>query len=87
MNRPRGIDEKLCRASDINALRSCAGVQQIVTANDFRLRIGKKCVSETLLLPVAAIGFRRVNAERDYANAARFELRKPGLETPQLGVA
>ena len=55
--------------------------------NDFRLRVGKECVSETQLLPVATIGFRRVNAERDYANAARFELRKLGLETPQLGVA
>jgi len=38
-------------------------------------------------LPLAAIDFRRVNAQPDHANPARFELGKLALETPQLGVA
>jgi len=62
-------------------------MQQAVTPNGFRLWIGKERVSEMQFLPLAAIDFRRVNAERDHANAARFELRKLVLKTPQLGVA
>jgi hypothetical protein len=37
-------------------------------------------------LPVSPIYFRCVNTERHYANAPRLKLRKPVLETPQLGV-
>ena len=40
-NCPGGINKKLRRAGNIGAFRSCAGMQQIVTTNDFRLGIGK----------------------------------------------
>ena len=36
-NCPGGINKKLRWAGNIGAFRSCAGMQQIVTANDFRL--------------------------------------------------
>ena len=62
-------------------------MQEVVTPDDFRLWIGKESVREMQSLPLAAIDFRRVNAQRDHANATRFELRKLVLKTPQLGVA
>ncbi len=61
-------------------------MQQIVTPNHFRLWIGQKRVGVAKLLSLAPIDFRRVNANRDDLNPARFKFRKP-LKTPQLGVA
>jgi hypothetical protein len=54
-NCPGGINKKLRRAGNIGAFRSCAGMQQIVTTNDFRLGIGKERVGETQFLPLATI--------------------------------
>ena len=82
-----GVNQEFGRASNVTALRSSVGMQEIVTANDLRFRIGKERVSKTQLLPVSPIYFRCVNTERHYANAPRLKLRKPVLETPQLGVA
>ena len=62
-------------------------MQEVVTPDDFRLWIGKKREREMQFLPVSTIDFRRVNTQRDHANATRFELRKLVLKTPQLGVA
>jgi hypothetical protein len=62
-------------------------MQQIVTPNHFRLWIGQKRVGVAKLLSLAPIDFRRVNANRDDLNPARFKFRKPLLKTPQLGVA
>ena len=61
-------------------------MQDIVTANDLRVRIGKQRerVSELLRLPL--VNIRRIDADADDANAARVEFRKSVLETPQLGV-
>lgn len=86
-NHTTGINQKFSRASNVGSLRSGAGMQQVVTANDFRLWIGKERVREMQFLPLAAIDFRRINAQRDHTNAARFQLRKLVLKTPQLGVA
>ena len=62
-------------------------MQNIVSANNLRIRIGKerKGVPELLRLPLVNIW--RIDADADNANPARIELRKLLLETPQLGVA
>jgi len=62
-------------------------MQQIVTPNHFRLWIRQECIGEAKLLLLAPIDVRRVDANRDDMNPARFKVRKPLLETPQLGVA
>jgi hypothetical protein len=61
-------------------------MQQIVTANDFRLRVGEERVSVAEFLSWAPIDIRRVHANRDDLNPARLKFRKPLLKTPQLGV-
>lgn len=83
---PGGINEKLCRARNIRSFRSCAAMQQIVTPNHFCLGIGQKCIGVAKFLFLATINIRRVHANRDDLNPARFKLLKPLLKTPQLGV-
>ena len=61
-------------------------MQQIVTPNHFRLWIRQKCIGVAKLLSLAPINIRRVHANRDDLNPARFKLLKPLLKTPQLGV-
>ena len=61
-------------------------MQYVVSANDFRVRIGKQWKSIPELLRVPLIDIRRINTDADDTNAARVEFRKPMLETPQLGV-
>jgi hypothetical protein len=68
-------------------LRPCATMQEIVTSNHFRFRIGQECVGETQFLALTAIDFRWVDTNRGEMNPARFKFRKPMLKTPQLGVA
>ena len=72
---------------DVRPFRTGPGMQDIVTANDLRIRIGQqgKRVPELLRLPLVDI--RRIDADGDNANAARVEFRKSMLKTPQLGVA
>ena len=62
-------------------------MQHIVTANNFCLGIGKqwKCVAEFLRLP--PVDLRQIDADADYADPARIEIRTLLLKTPQLGVA
>jgi transposase len=84
---PGGINEKLCRARNIRVVGSCAAMQQIVTPNRFRLRIGQECVGVAKFLSLASVNFRCVHTNRDDMNPARFKFRQPRLETPQLGVA
>ena len=62
-------------------------MQNIVTANNLRVRIGKQWKSIPELLRVPSVDVRWINTDADNANAARVEFRKPMLETPQLGVA
>jgi hypothetical protein len=86
-NYSRRIDQELRRTRDIGALRPCATMQEIVTSNHFRFRIGQECVGETQFLALTAIDFRWVDTNRGEMNPARFKFRKPMLKTPQLGVA
>jgi hypothetical protein len=62
-------------------------MQQVVKANDFRFWVGKERVGVMQLLRLPPVNFRWIDANTDHANAARFELRKLVLKTPQLGVA
>jgi hypothetical protein len=84
---PARINEKLCRPRNIRPFGSCAAMQQIVTPNHFGVWIRQECICVTKLSSLAPIDVRRVNANRDDMNPARFKFRKPLLETPQLGVA
>jgi len=81
------INEKLCRARDIRPFGPGATMQQIVAPNHFRLWIRQECIGVAKPLSLAPIDFRRVHANRNDVNPARFKFRKPLLETPQLGVA
>jgi hypothetical protein len=80
------INEKLCRAGDVRALGPCAVMQQIVTANDFRLRVGQERISVAKFLSLAPVDIRCVYANRDDFNPTRIKFWKPLLKTPQLGV-
>lgn len=62
-------------------------MQEIVTADHFGLGIGQEGVGKTQLLAMLFGGLRRIDADRNYTNAPRIKVRKPLLETPQLGVA
>ena len=75
------------RRAIIRAFGPRAAMQQVVTPNHFRLGIGQECVGVAKFLFLAPINIRRVHANRDDLNAARFKLLKPLLETLQLGVA
>jgi len=81
-----GIEKKFSRPCDVYTFRSRAGMKDVVSANNLRVRIGKQWKPEPELLRVPLINFRRIDANADNANAARVEFRKPALETPQLGV-
>src|SRR5438445_4290589 len=61
-------------------------MQQIVTPDDPGVRIRKQRISEAHLLTLLSIYFHRVDADRSDTKAARAEVRKPALKTPQLGV-
>ena len=62
-------------------------MQDIVSANDLGVWVGKQLKRVPELLRVGLVNFRWIDTDTDNANAARIEFRKPVLETPQLGVA
>jgi hypothetical protein len=62
-------------------------MQDIVSANNLRVRIGQQRKRVPMLLRLLLINIRWIDADADDANATRLEFRKPLLETPQLGVA
>lgn len=86
-NHAARINQKFGRPGNVRAFRSCAGMQHIVTANDFGLGIGKQRESVAAFLRFPPVDLRRIDADADYADPARIEIRKPLLKTPQLGVA
>jgi hypothetical protein len=81
------INQKFGRPGNVRSFRSCPGMQHIVTANDFSLGIGKQRESVAAFLRLPPVDLRRIDADADYADRARIEIRKPLLKTPQLGVA
>src|ERR1700730_10608454 len=62
-------------------------MKHTITANHFRICVGKQRKSEATPLSLLLIDLRRVHANAHHLDAARIELRKSLLETPQLGVA
>ena len=62
-------------------------MNNIVTANDSGVGIGKERKTEADPSKEPAIYFHRIDADGRYMNAARVEIRDTLLETPQLGVA
>src|SRR5215470_7445754 len=62
-------------------------MQHIISANDFRVGIGKQRKGVADFLRLASANLRWIHTDADDANAAPFEFRKTLLETPQLGVA
>ena len=62
-------------------------MQDIVPANNLRVRIGKQWKGVPKLLRVPLVSLRWIHTDADNTNAARVEFRKTVLETPQLGVA
>ena len=85
-NNAIGVEKKFSRSCDVHPFRSRAGMKDVVSANNLRVRIGKqwKPVPEFSRVPLVNLG--RIDADADNANATRVEFRKPVLETPQLGV-
>ena len=81
------INQKFGRPGNVRAFRSCAGMQHIVTTNNFCLGIGKQRETVAEFLRLASVNLRWIDADVHNTNAARIEFRKPALETPQLGVA
>jgi hypothetical protein len=68
------INEKLRRTGDVRAFWACTAMQQIVTANDFRLGIGQERVGVAEFLSLAPINFRCVHTNRDDLNPTRFKI-------------
>ena len=62
-------------------------MQDIVSANNLRLRIGQQRKRVPALLRLPLVNIRRIDADADNAKATCLELRQPLLKTPQLGVA
>jgi hypothetical protein len=73
-NHAAGINQKLDRPRDVRTFRPRAGVQRIVTANDFRLGIGKQRESVVELLRLPPVDLRRIDADADNTNPARIEV-------------
>ena len=64
-----------------------AFVNQVVTLNRFRVRIGKKRKRVAGLLHEIARLFRRIDADRNRTNSDCLELVQTLFNAPQLGVA
>jgi len=68
-------------------MRASTGVQNLVLANDCRVRIRKESKTEPPFPTMPARHLGRINADGRQSDAARIKFRKPILKTPQLGVA
>ena len=56
-------------------------MQDIVTANDLRLRIGEQRERVAPFLRLASVNLWRIDADADNMNATRLEFPKPLLKT------
>ena len=57
-------------------------MQDIISANNLRFRIGQQWERVPELLRVPLVSLWWIDTDADNANAARVEFRKPVLETP-----
>ena len=81
-HRPRSIDEKLSGSRDVLSILAAAFVEQVVSADDFRLWIGKERIRVPGLLSQIRRLLRRIDADRDGPYTHRFELTETLLDTP-----
>ena len=85
-NRARRVDIKFRRSGNVVPFWTGAAVQNIITLNDRRVRVRQKRKGVSHFLAMGAGQVHRINTNRYEMNAAFFEVRKPFLKTPQLGV-
>ena len=78
------IDEEFRRAGDVVSIRTCRGVQQVVTADDLEIGIReeRKCVAGLAAQVRGDLG--RVNADGDGTNSESLEILKLFLDASQL---
>jgi hypothetical protein len=69
-NRAGRINQKFSWTRNVGVSRPSSFVQKIVTPHNFSRGIGKKSVSEAHLLTMPQGHIWRVNADRDYTDAA-----------------
>ncbi len=62
-------------------------MNEVITPDNFNIRIRKKRKRITLLLDEIARSVRSIDADRHRKNSVRFEIRQVLLNTPKLGVA
>jgi len=70
------VDQELSGTRDVVAIGSRCGVQQVITADDVQIGIGKKDEREARLAAEIGRDLRWVNTDSDWANTARLEFRK-----------
>ena len=80
------IQQELSGPGNVLAINSLPRMDEIVAANSFHFRIGKKSKRVAGLLTEIARHFRGVHADRNRANSCLCELIQTLLNAPQLGV-
>ena len=83
----RTIDQKLSGPGYVTLVGTAAGMQQVVSANDFRVRIRKKRECVASLLAQVLRNFRRIHADGYGPDALCLEVLKTFLNSSQLEVA
>jgi len=78
----RRIDQEFGGAGDIGPIGAAAPVQQAVTLDDFRGRVGEQREREPKPFGVRAVNSGRISADRDQADPTAVELGNLLLETP-----
>jgi hypothetical protein len=77
-----GIDQEFSGPGNVGASGSGGGMEEIIAPDHLGLWVGKNRKGESHLLTMTSICLRRINADRDNANASRLKIRQPMLETP-----
>ena len=84
---PITIDQEFARPRNVRSFRAAFFMQEIVSTNNRRVRIGQQRKGEPHLLAVRFVDVGRINTDGHDTNATPVELSQIFLKTPQLGVA
>ena len=76
------IQQEFRWSRDVLSIDPGTRMQQIITANDLGFRIGEKGICVARLTTQIARHFRRVHADRYWANAKLSKLRQVFFDTP-----
>ena len=82
-----GIQKELSGPGNVLAVKSLPRMDQVVAANRFCFRVGKKREGVPGFLTKIPRRFRRVYANRNRANTYLMKFTQTLLNAPQLGVA